>query len=88
MNGEQPRVSESKVRKARQLHFCYECQRMIKVGDTYNVIKGNWEGKWYKFKTCLSCAELRNELEYDGELAPFGNLYEWAAEAGIEFPVK
>jgi hypothetical protein len=88
MSGELPRISEDLYPKANKEHKCCECDRIINVGEKYHLCKGNWEGKWLKFKTCYECNELRHELQYDNEFAPFGNLYEWAGEAGIEFPVK
>jgi len=83
-----PRIGSCINRKARKHHKCYECKRVIDIGQKYQYIKGNWDGKWLEFKTCLSCEELRDQLKYDGELAPFGELQEWASENGIEFTLE
>jgi hypothetical protein len=76
---------------ARKEHKCCECGRIIKVGEKYQLYKGIWEGKAARFKTCMPCKHLRDEIteetyEYCG--IPFGELSEWAAESGYDFPPK
>ena len=90
MNAEMPSVFSERYRNAHKDHKCCECHRIIKAGERYHFAKGCWEGKWYEFKTCEECDELRHELEdtYSGELAPFGYLREWAQGSDVEFPVK
>ncbi len=83
-----PSVFSENTRKARRGHKCCECRRVIKTGEEYRLFKGCWEGKWAEYKMCLDCDELRHELQ-DGEGGPpFGDLAEWAFEAGVEFPIK
>lgn len=86
MDGELPRVFSDSVVKARKEHTCYECQRTINKGRKYHLSKGNWDGEWYTFKTCMPCHDLRTNLEDHGEWAPFGYLGEWAYEADEPFP--
>lgn len=85
-----PSVFSDTVRKAHKKHKCCECWRIIKAGEKYHLAKGCWEGKWNEFKTCVECDELREEIRYDyrdDEGPAFGELGEWAREAGMEFPV-
>ena len=75
-------------RKARKEHKCGECRKSIERGDKYQYISGIWEGEPSSYKTCLSCAKLREKaqlkasaLEYDEEFYPaFGELHYWIKE--------
>jgi hypothetical protein len=87
---EMPSVFSDIVRKAHREHKCCECQQAIKVGEKYHLFKGCWEGKWSEFKTCMGCDELRREvgkLYREDEWPAFGELGEYAREAGMQFPV-
>lgn len=84
-DGDLPSVFRTETRKARKIHVCYECRKKIQPGEQYLVFTGCWEGKWEEYKTCQDCADLREELSDRGTMAPFGDLGEWAYEAGIEF---
>jgi len=75
-----PRMFSNIIRKARKEHKCYECNRIIMIGESYYYSKGNWDGRWLDFKTCIECENLRYELRYEGEYAPFGDLMEWKSE--------
>ena len=86
MDGELPRVYSEEIPQAHKKHICCECQRTIDIGQQYHLFKGNWEGRWQTFKTCILCNDLRHELSDHGEWPPFGNLSEWAHEAGEVFP--
>ena len=86
-----PSVGADIIRKARQEHKCCECHRTIKVGEKYHLYKGCWDGRWDEFKNCMECDSIREDLRRDcrGEEGPaFGELREWASEAGIEFPAR
>jgi hypothetical protein len=81
-----PSVFSEKVRKAHRQHKCCECQGIIKMGENYHLDKGCWDGKWAEFKTCMECDDLRHEphsLYRDDEGPAYGELREWANEAGI-----
>ena len=80
-----PKVFKCIYRKARKEHRCYECNKIIEYGERYQNIRGLWDHRWYEYKTCTTCDDLRDELKYDGELAPFGDLQEWVQEADMEF---
>jgi len=60
---EQPTLINETWRTARKPHICCECRRAIKPGERYQVISGLWEGEWSTYKTCESCADLRDALE-------------------------
>ena len=86
MNGDDPSVFSKDTPVARSDHVCYECRRTIPAGTKYHKFKGCWDGKFSHYKTCTDCEELRHELKYENELAPFGSLEEWASEACVLFP--
>jgi hypothetical protein len=89
MDIEYPDVFSVCSRKARKIHFCCECYHVIPIGEKYQYAKGCWDGRWDEYKTCQSCADLREELKdpYYG-VAAFGYLSERAEDRDIEFPVK
>jgi len=87
MNDEGPSVFEELFPKARKEYKCCECGKIIPVGEEYQYYKGCWDGKWSKFRTCIDCHHLRNEVVESvgtGEWPPFGDLLEWAEEEGIK----
>jgi len=78
-----PSVYTEEWKKAKKVHKCCECGLPIMPGETYQLFKGCYEGKWERYKTCRECNDLRHELESDGEMPPFGHLAEWASEASM-----
>ena len=76
---------------ARKEHRCCECKRTIAVGQIYQLAEGLWDGEWSRFKTCIACDEMRQEIArlsdliYDEGIA-FCELSEHAREMGFEFP--
>ena len=77
-----PSVSEELFPVAKKIYACCECRKQIEIGETYHYFKGCWDGKWAKFRTCLTCSDLRDELGdcVDG-WPPFGDLMEWKKES-------
>lgn len=70
-----PDVFTEEWRKARKVHRCCECRSKIEIDETYEYIKGLWDGHWSEYKTCEKCADLRDSLENVG--CPFfGGLAE------------
>jgi hypothetical protein len=91
VDGEDPSVCTVKIKTARIGHQCVECRSAILRGQKYEHVKGCWEGKWLEIATCLPCSELRDEVKadsHDREYPPFGDLGEWAREAGFDFPAR
>lgn len=89
MSGDAPSVYSCEIRKAQKEHKCCECQRIITIGSRYQMFKGIWDGKADRFKTCMPCANLRDDMakhDYRGEAPAFGELGEYAQEADMEFP--
>ena len=86
-----PSVFSDEVRMARKMHKCCECPNPILPGQKYRLFKGCYDGKWSRYKTCMDCDEIRDELYSlyrDDERPAFGELAEWAHEAGITFPAE
>lgn len=91
MSVDLPSVFSNEIRTARKEHKCCECPNPILPGQKYHLFKGCYEGKWERFKTCMECEDIRAEchkLYRDDEGVAFGELREWASEAGIEFPAR
>lgn len=58
-DGDPAEFYHAEMRKARKPHKCYECRCEIPVGETYEHVRGKWEGDVSTFKTCALCFELR-----------------------------
>lgn len=50
---------------ARVEHQCCECDRIMEIGERYEVISGVWDGSFSRFKTCLNCVSVREEFFCD-----------------------
>jgi len=59
---DQPTVYESRMVRARKPHDCCECNRAIEPGESYEVVRGLWDGQWGAYKTCLGCVRIREHL--------------------------
>jgi hypothetical protein len=57
-----PKVFESSRVKARREHKCCECGTAIATGDIYERDSGLWDDGYETFKTCIACADLRQEI--------------------------
>lgn len=71
--------------RARKPHQCYECSRMIEVGETYTYVSGLYEGRWDSIHECAHCSWAAEWLleNCNGYLhgAVFDDLYEhWSYE--------
>ncbi|RLI71035.1 hypothetical protein DRO91_06085 [Candidatus Heimdallarchaeota archaeon] len=55
-------VYSSTTIKARKKHKCTECHRVIEPGETYERVKGLFDGCWWEHKTCVDCLSIRNEF--------------------------
>lgn len=69
-----PTISSCKLVKARRQHTCCECGDPIQPGQTYELVKGLWDGRWDTFKTCIGCTRIREDL------CPHGWLHGGLAE--------
>lgn len=81
-DGEGPSCSTTRVVTARKEHHCYECGEVICVGQRHEVISGVWEGYPGRYRTCLSCVEIRDHFACEGWI--FGQL--WSDLADNFFP--
>lgn len=59
---ESPSVAGCKDVVARKTHRCCECGEAINPGDTYERVRGCWDGSWSEFKTCAICARIRADM--------------------------
>src|ERR1044071_2635216 len=84
-DGEQPKVFERVLRKARGKrardgYQCCECRRRIGHGDWYEEVGGLWDGTWDKFRTCLRCAARREAMTIVHGRPAFGGLHEYISD--------
>lgn len=54
-----PEFYHKETRKARFPHKCGECRGPISPGETYEHVRGKWNGDIDSYKTCALCVELR-----------------------------
>lgn len=57
-----PSVFCATLRTARREHNCCECGVTIYAGETYEYASGVWEHKGASYKTCIVCAEFREDF--------------------------
>lgn len=75
MDFEMPQAFQEQARTARKQHVCCECRQLIMPGNKYQYASGVWEGKPDSFKTCLPCANIRDEYMREvGEGVAFKEL--------------
>ena len=81
-----PAVYDRKERRARTAHRCSECARPIRTGETYEDVRGLWDGRWDRFRTCSRCLDLRRFAEDRAECSCWahGNVIEDAIETARE----
>lgn len=77
-------VFEEKLVRARKTHECCECGAEISKGEEHEVASGLWEGDWSRYRTCLLCVRIRNDMCRCGHV--FGGLRDtlWS-EAGFDY---
>lgn len=74
-------------RRAKKDHRCSECGRTIEPSETYEYVRGKWNGDFDTFKTCPRCLAL---LEWVQAHVPcfcweHGNLIEDAIETARDY---
>lgn len=50
------------MRKARTIHRCTGCGRVIASKEVYEYVSGLWDGDFCVFKTCKDCLSMRKEF--------------------------
>jgi hypothetical protein len=71
---ELPKFFNTKKVRAIKTHKCCECGEAIKPGEKYERAKGKWDNEICTFKTCETCARIREDYCPDG--SEFGGLRE------------
>ncbi len=61
-----PQAYYDTYRKARKIHRCCECRRIIHKGELYHFASGIWAHQPGSFKTCTQCWDVW--LEYSKNL--------------------
>jgi hypothetical protein len=72
-----PSFIYARTRKARKEHICCDCERIIQIGETYEIAKGKWDLSMETYKTCLDCLSLRETFFCKGFL--YGGIREYVA---------
>lgn len=52
-----------KVKAARKVHRCSECDRGIQLGEPYESTWGIWDGQAETYRTCQHCLNLREYVK-------------------------
>jgi len=60
---EPPSFYVAEMRRARTKKRCEECGRAIAPGETYERVRGKWDGLIGSFHTCGDCVKIRNFVE-------------------------
>jgi hypothetical protein len=60
-----PDAFRVELRTARKQHHCCECPAPIVKGEVYQYSSGVWDGRGASFKTCMPCAEVREDFLTD-----------------------
>lgn len=65
---ERPTFFESSMPTARKPHRCCECKRLIRAGEVYERVVGNWPtlDGFETHATCLECLETWKIVAPDG----------------------
>lgn len=79
-DGEYCEFYEAKIVTAKKSHKCIECDIEIKPGQRYEVVSGFFDGEFFRQKTCLLCAELREAFCCDGSQIMQTMLWETITE--------
>ena len=75
---EAPEFYTQETRRAKKAHRCSECGRAIDVGESYEHVRGKWDGEMGTYKTCSRCLALKIWVKAHVPCAciPHGNLIE------------
>lgn len=82
---DEPTFYLAETRKARKLHRCCECKRLIQPGEQYERVAGKWpelDGGVITVKTCSECLKLREwaESAMDCFCCAHGELIDYVTE--------
>ncbi len=77
-----PRVIWESHPTARKEHICCECNSRISAGESYQLLKGIWDGDFMAYKTCSVCDRVRNDAMRDDGCICLGDLWE---TIGVKF---
>lgn len=72
-DGESTEFHSVSTVKAAKDYRCAECREAIAKGTRHEVVRGMWGGSWSRFRTCLSCVEIRNHFQCTGWI--YGQLW-------------
>uniref|UniRef100_A0A6H1Z8R7 Uncharacterized protein n=1 Tax=viral metagenome TaxID=1070528 RepID=A0A6H1Z8R7_9ZZZZ len=62
--------------QARKGYTCCECRAEIQKDDGHELFSFNFKGRWYRFRTCLACAAVRQDyFVAHGRVWAFTNLW-------------
>lgn len=84
---ELPEFYEQETLRARKPHKCVECGRIIQAGETYEYVRGKWDGDFLQFHTCTHCLAVREAwMRFMGSSCwLFSGLYEEIANSDWKY---
>lgn len=65
-DGESAEFHSTAIVLAAKDYRCCECSEAIAKHARHEVVRGMWDGSWSRYRTCLSCVEIRNHFSCDG----------------------
>jgi hypothetical protein len=68
-------LNETKNKKARKKHICYECNAIINAGEEYEYSKWFSDSSFYEERRCLPCSELMRDLWDEMDSVDVENQY-------------
>lgn len=82
-----PEFYHQEVRRAKKEHRCSECGRSISPGESYEHVRGKWDGYVDTFKTCPRCLALKAWVQARVPCLCWahGNIIEDAIEGAREY---
>lgn len=61
-DAERAEFHSERIHSARKEHKCYECGRIIRVGEKYEYTAAKWDGDIHFIKTCSHCKAAKQWL--------------------------
>lgn len=79
---EMPEFCHEENRTARKDRTCTECRCAIEIGETYEHVRGKWDGELNTFDLCPRCVSLRDWVKSHVPCFcwAYGNIHDDAIE--------
>jgi hypothetical protein len=79
-------LSCAKKVKTRKIHLCELCCRSFPIGTEMIVYSGIYDGDWYKYHCCETCAKLIPLLDFRDDGVGQGEMMDFVAGNDLKTP--